>query len=411
MLISVICKSRDLDEEDSEEDEEDPEICSDEEWLHRAPTRNKKLKQKKIDRETLDQLKKAREKEIEMWDIIKEIFSYSIFLWIFLTLSYGNRDPNAFYMQKTLREAFIHEGAVDGTDFSKVSNTNMFWYYLNNGLMTDLRADTLYNGKPPYSLRGFLNDWCNRIMGYAIIRQIRARKNSCRVPSAMKSLTTNCSGFGGLVNEDNEHYCAGWELPTERTKNSKACRKGEFRYSSAWDLQSLPVWGNRDWYSGGGYVIHLRGPTDEVLQNFKFLESNKWIDASTRAVLIEFSSYNSQVNLFGTSIIMAEFTPGGGISPHFRFEGIRLLQHHDNFGFFIYACEAAFVLFVLYFTGREARLMYRMRMEYFKNYWSYAEIAIIFACYSAMAVYGLSSFKAVRILKRIEDQVRLDNLE
>lgn len=50
-----------------------------------------------------------------------------------------------------------------------------------------------------------------------------------RVPSAMKSLTTNCSGFGGLVNEDNEHYCAGWELPTERTKNSKACRKGEFR--------------------------------------------------------------------------------------------------------------------------------------------------------------------------------------
>ncbi|XP_069977559.1 polycystin family receptor for egg jelly [Penaeus vannamei] len=399
MLISVICKSRDLDEEDSEEDEEDPEICSDEEWLHRAPTRNKKLKQKKIDRETLDRLKKAREKEIEMWDIIKEIFSYSIFLWIFLTLSYGNRDPNAFYMQKTLREAFIHEGAVDGTDFSKVSNTNMFWYYLNNGLMTDLRADTLYNGKPPYSLRGFLNDWCNRIMGYAIIRQIRARKNSCRVPSAMKSLTTNCSGFGGLVNEDNEHYCAGWELPTERTKNSKACRKGEFRYSSAWDLQSLPVWGNRDWYSGGGYVIHLRGPTDEVLQNFKFLESNKWIDASTRAVLIEFSSYNSQVNLFGTSIIMAEFTPGGGISPHFRFEGIRLLQHHDNFGFFIYACEAAFVLFVLYFTGREARLMYRMRMEYFKNYWSYAEIAIIFACYSAMAVYGLRYYATYKVLQ------------
>ena len=56
----------------------------------------------------------------------------------------------------------------------------MFWKYLHQGLLTDLRADVAYNGQPPYQLRGFFNDYANRIMGYAIVRQIRAKKHTCK---------------------------------------------------------------------------------------------------------------------------------------------------------------------------------------------------------------------------------------
>ena len=68
------------------------------------------------------------------------------------------------------------------------------------------------------------------------------------------------------------------------------------RYSTAMELKSLPIWGTRDWYGGGGYVVHLRPNTETVLRHLKFLQENHWIDTHTRAVLLEFATYNSQVS-------------------------------------------------------------------------------------------------------------------
>lgn len=73
--------------------------------------------------------------------------------------------------------------------------------------------------------------------------------------------------------------------------------------------------------------------------------------------------------------------------PH-RFEGIRLLQY-QTFGLFVMFCQAVFILFVIYFTGREALLMYRQRCKYFQNYWSYAEMGILVACYLGIVIYVL----------------------
>ncbi|KAK7075317.1 hypothetical protein SK128_002082, partial [Halocaridina rubra] len=80
------------------------------------------------------------------------------------------------------------------------------------------------------------------------------------------------------------------------------------------------------------------------------------------------------------------------------FDGIRLMQHHDNFGLFIIACEIAYVLFVVYFTVKECRLFYKQRMHYFDSYWSYAEIAIISACYLSILFYGLRYLATRKVL-------------
>lgn len=76
--------------------------------------------------------------------------------------------------------------------------------------------------------------------------------------------------------------------------------------------------------------------------------------------------------------------------PSFRFEGIRLLQL-QSFGLFVIFCQVVFILFVIYFTGRELLLLYRQRCKYFQNYWSYAEMAIIVACYLGIIIYVLRS--------------------
>ncbi|XP_066985426.1 LOW QUALITY PROTEIN: polycystin-1-like protein 2 [Macrobrachium rosenbergii] len=400
IFASLVCKSEDLDVDDADEDEEDPDLQYDETWLHSESNGKKqKVLHKQADSLLLQVLRERRQRELEMYVILKEVFSYFMFIWVLLVLSYGNRDPNAFFLHQTLAQNFVHEGLGDSTDFSQVANADDLWQYLYTGLLSNLRLEQYYNGQPPYGLKGFFNDQCNRIMGYATIKQIRARQNTCRVPKAMRLISKGCSGYSGGILEDEDDYCENWELPTNLTKDNPSCQAEEFKYTSALTLASMPVWGHRDWYGAGGYVIRLQGSSGSILDRFTYLQKNRWINEGTRVVMIEFSSYNAQVNLFGIVRIMAEFTPGGGITPSYRFDGIKLLQHSDNFGLFIIICEVSFVLFVLYYTYREIRLVCKDKRAYFTSYWSYAEISIILASYSAMVIYALRYLATKRVLE------------
>lgn len=398
LVLSAVCKTENLDEDDAEEDEEEPYLEQDEAWLHNEGPRRRTLQHHKVDEETLAEIRRVRKNEMEMWEIIKEIISYSMFLWVFLALSYSNRDPNAYYLQNHLQNVFIREGMLDDTDFTQATNSDRVWFYILKGFMKILRADKHYNGQEPYGLKGYLRDQANRIMGYATIRQIRVKENTCSVPRVMQKVGRDCSAQSGLLNEENSNFCAGWKRPTSQLAKTSACSIPEFKYSTALELKSLPIWGRRDWYGGGGYVIHLRNDTEDVLANLKFLQENHWIDTYTRAVLIEFSTYNPQINLFGLTLIMAEIAPGGGITPMYRFEGIRLLQYQTS-GFFVIFCQVVFILFVIYFTGHELLLLYRQRCKYFQNYWSYAEMAIIVASYLGIIIYVLRDLETNTVLK------------
>ncbi|KAK7074845.1 hypothetical protein SK128_015085, partial [Halocaridina rubra] len=299
----------------------------------------------------------------------------------------------AFMKFNIIEYAKSHSNCAVGREYDvtakMVKTTDDLWAYLFTGLLQRLRADTLYNNKPPYGLRGFLEDHANRIMGYATIRQIRARKNSCIVPDELDSISNHCSSYTSIVDEDNKDYCAGWVVRNDANANSSECNVREFKYSTAREMGGFPKGGQLDWYGGGGYVIHLQGSTTKLLELFHELQELHWIDFYTRAVIIEFSTYNAAVNLFGMATIMSEYMPGGGITPSFRFEGIRLLQHHSEFGAFIMVCEVAFILFIIGYTIREVRAICKDRKSYFQNYWSYAEIAIILASYSMMIIYLL----------------------
>ena len=62
---------------------------------------------------------------------------------------------------------------------SQVTTTNDYWTWLNQVVMDQLRAQNWYNGDAPWGFRGFLDDRVNRLLGYAILRQIRVRPQSC----------------------------------------------------------------------------------------------------------------------------------------------------------------------------------------------------------------------------------------
>ena len=57
-----------------------------------------------------------------------------------------------------------------------------------------MRVQNWYNGDPPYGLRGYLDDRVNRIIGYAVVRQVREKVGTCISPKLMRDYVDSCTG-------------------------------------------------------------------------------------------------------------------------------------------------------------------------------------------------------------------------
>lgn len=73
-----------------------------------------------MDLEALEEARKEREKEIKMYSVLQEMCAYFFFLWVIIILSYGNRDPNNFYLREALVNGFIKPGDL-WVEFNNVS--------------------------------------------------------------------------------------------------------------------------------------------------------------------------------------------------------------------------------------------------------------------------------------------------
>jgi hypothetical protein len=55
----------------------------------------------------------------------------------------------------------------------KIQRVEDFWDWSMNVLAPGLRANKWYDGSQPYNLAGYLNDKTSRMIGWALIRQVR----------------------------------------------------------------------------------------------------------------------------------------------------------------------------------------------------------------------------------------------
>ena len=225
-------------------------------------------------------------------------------------------------------------------------------------------------------------------MGYGVLRQIRVRPNSCRVHKSVQNLTQECAQGSIFIHEDDTNYCNAWEEKTQLTEYLPSCIRPEFKFTSAKDLDSMSYTAEIDTYGGGGYVYRIKGSSKEIRDNLKELQQQRWVNNHTRAIFLEFSVYNANVNLFCIATLIAEFIPGGGIMPYWRFEPVRLLTDIEPMGTFIRLCEIVYCFYIFYFTYKFVREVKREGCDYFKTYWSIADVSIIFCSYAAMAVFA-----------------------
>jgi hypothetical protein len=163
-----------------------------------------------------------------------------------------------------------------------------------------------------------------------------------------------------------------------------------FKFRDSYSLQGLlPIKGKYNTYEGNGYLYEMRGKLSYIQGNLTLLKEMNWIDRQTRAVFIEFSVYNPNVNLIMVATILVEFLPTGLILKSVRFDPLNVFIFTNTFSTamsIIIAC--AIVLFVLYFMLIEGKMIYKRGLaEYFGQFWCYIEWFIIASVFSAFALF------------------------
>ena len=221
---------------------------------------------------------------------------------------------------------------------------------------------------------------------------------SCDGP--LSSYIRTCYDEYDSRNTETADYCLGW--------NSQPCpvsEKSDYFSSAAW-LYTSPndVWGfttyaEYDSYNAGGYFMTLDVNKDISQIIFNELVRYSWYDRQTRAVILEFTVYNANSNLFAYCKFVAEMTEIGGILPYIDIQVFRLYLNSGPNGDFILFLEFAFFLLVIAAT---VYILYDISTDpkaYFKSVWNWLDILALIMAYITVTIFIYKIFIIEKTIK------------
>ncbi|XP_053067305.1 polycystic kidney disease protein 1-like 2 isoform X2 [Acinonyx jubatus] len=315
----------------------------------------------------IEKIKTTHLKEQKAFAFIREILAYLGFLWMLLLVAYGQRDPSTYHFNRHLEHSFTQ-------GFSAVLGFQEFFTWANTTLVSNL-----YSHYP-----GFVTDGNSRLVGSAQIRQVRVRESSCSRAPQLQASRHGCRAPYSLDVEDLSDYGEGWNASV---LNNSSSLSRAWQYESQSQRRGYPFWGKLTMYRGGGYVAPLgtdRRSTSRILQ---YLFDNTWLDSLTRAVFVEFTVYNANVNLFCIITLTLETGALGTFFAHANLQSLRLYPFTDGWHPFVVAAEVIYLLFLLYYMIVQGKLMRKQRWRYFHSKWNLLELTIILASWSALAMF------------------------
>ena len=173
-----------------------------------------------------------------------------------------------------------------------------------------------------------------------------------------------------------------------------------WRYVSSKELGTLPVIGTHAIYGGGGYVAKLGYNEKTAVRVLNELVPNGWIDRQTRAVILEFTVFNTNLNLAAAVSYFYEVLPTGGSTVYTRIETLSLFSTEEGAYEFVLMCQLVFLVMVVGYLVVEGLKLYRQRKEYFLQIWNWLELFLIV---SAVLVVALDFVRQKETLKPVKE--------
>ncbi|KAG8454241.1 hypothetical protein GDO86_000762 [Hymenochirus boettgeri] len=339
----------------------------------------------------------TREKYLKI--VLRELVTYIVFLVIVCVLTYGIVTSSMFFYAKSMAQLFLETpvSKTERTNFKTLVTINDFWKFMEGPLMDGLYWDMWYNNRTMAENLSFIY-YENLLLGVPRVRQLKVKNGSCSVPEDLKDEIKECYDFYSVWNEDTEPF---------GLRNGTA-----WTYTKEKDLNGSSHWGIISTYSGAGYFMDLSRNREESAAQIAMMKNNLWVDRGTRAVFIDFSVYNANLNLFCIVRLLVEFPATGGIFTSWQFQTVKLIQYVSAFDFFLASCEIAFCIFILYYIVEELLEIRVHRLHYFYSVWNWLDIVIIGISLPAIGIH-LHKMASVEgpLTKQLVDLNVFPNLE
>ncbi|XP_078613154.1 polycystin-1-like [Branchiostoma floridae x Branchiostoma japonicum] len=396
-LLSLIFRKPSSSEEDDTDDEEmKNKLQDDEDWINEMPPDDGDELEDKLgapDPVRLAQAKEKMHKQAVMSDLIREIVRYMLLVLVLMLIAYNNKDPSSYNLVKTFRDNFVHVELPLET----VRTDHDFWTWVNNTLIPGLYTGSWYNGKRTTLLeQQFLADKLSFRVGPARMRQLRVPPSDlCQIKLDVAGFVEGCTMEYSTELEDQMAYLPGWKYHPNASVLADAL---QWVYQSSTDLGVDSTSGRLTTYSGGGYEADFGTSNLRAKRASGYLESQGWIDRLTRAIIIEFTAYNANVNLFVAARYILEFgAVGAGLTGQYDIQVLRLYSYVGPFGILNILIEVVYVLYICYAMFKEGKSMKELGCKkYFGDPWNMLEILIIIGSLVSIGFYAaktiISSF-------------------
>ncbi|XP_057314435.1 polycystin-2-like [Hydractinia symbiolongicarpus] len=315
---------------------------------------------------------------------IRELVIYLGYVIVICLVAFLMLDSTMYYLTKVMQGLF-----VDGPGFDGLKNEYEFWDYVENGLLDGLYKEQNYDGSDVhYTEIGYIFSE-NKLFGRPRLRQVRVRKNTCKIHPTMQKTIDVCYAYFSEEAESKVQL---------RPNNATA-----WNYRSAEQLEGRDFLGRRTTYGGGGYTQLLEESRAGSEKIISALKQNLWLDRGTSAVFIDFTVYNANINLFSIVKLLFEFTPTGGCVTFRKIITIKLLRYVTATDYFVMACEGILILYLIFYTVEEIIEMKKLKKKYFKNFWNFIDLWVILLGYAVVCINLYRTFKVGTVLKDILD--------
>uniref|UniRef100_A0A8C5AP05 Polycystic kidney disease 2-like 1 n=1 Tax=Gadus morhua TaxID=8049 RepID=A0A8C5AP05_GADMO len=321
---------------------------------------------------------------------LRELLVYLVFLVDICLLTYGMTSSSTYYYTKAMTDLFVSTSGDGGVAFQSIDSMSDFWIYAKGPLLDGLYWTKWYNNQPLASGERSFIYYENMLLGVPRMRQIKIKDNSCKVHSDFQDEIKGCFDVYNEIKEDDQ--------------GSRDINGTAWTYHTEKEINGSAHWGLLTSYSGAGFYQDLNTTKAESAAVVGELKENLWLDRGTRAVFVDFSTYNANINMFCVIRLLVEFPASGGAIPSYQIRTVKLIRYITYWDYFILGCECVFCLFILYYIVEEILELRIHKCSYFKSVWNILDVVIIMLAIVAVVFNVFRTIKVDKLLGKLLQQ-------
>ncbi|XP_046658198.1 polycystin-2-like isoform X5 [Homalodisca vitripennis] len=318
-------------------------------------------------------------REIYLKTTVKEILIYTLFLIVLSLMVLEIPSFDVYIFTSSIAKIFVynefHSKLKVYLEYKDISTFEHIWEYLDH--MVDIFEEDAFfpevtSDEVDSDESSIIEIHENHLIGLPRLRLVRVKNSSCVVAKEMKTEDSNTLCFGYFSSSKEDTVAFNKKVGTA------------WNYSSPEMTGMHTVIGTISTYTGGGFYEDCPTSSRQFKMLLKDLKENKWIDRATRAVFVDFTVYNANINLFCIIKMIFEIPPTGGVFPSITIHTMRLVDYGTKKAFLL-GCVILFISFFIFYTIEELYEMTYFKWEFIKSFWNFLDVSIVMTCYMVIA--------------------------